>query len=71
MNEMNNFLVMAAGMNAEQESAFFEKLKTTLTDEEIKALAVGIAYFRIQTRPEMKKQMVNSMAKVMYEKFTA
>lgn len=67
--EAVDFLVCAQRMSADQEKRFYDSLRTDFTEEEIKHVASLIGYFRIQLRPDMKREMVKSMGSVLYQQF--
>ena len=46
-----------------------EELRKVFTPEEIKALQIGLAYFRLLKDPEFKEAMMTAMSMVLYDYF--
>lgn len=52
-----------------QQEEFFEALKTMASGEEIKALRVMVAYFKLMSNAEYRAAMKTAMAQQMYKEF--
>ena len=66
---MEKFLFMAADLNAEEEAEFFEQISTVCSFDEMQALKIGIAYFRLLKYPELKQAMKAAISEELFRAF--
>lgn len=59
-----------AKLDAEKQKSFIDSLRGTLSDEEIKALEIGIAYFRMIIHEDLREGMKAVLAQQLYREFT-
>ena len=67
---MTKFLFMAADLNASQQAELFEKIGSFFTQEELQALKIGIAYFRLLKFPELNQAIKADVCNALYQQFT-
>ena len=58
-----------AKLDAEKQSEFIDNLRGVLEDNEIKALQIGISYFRMIIDGEFKSAMQAAIASELYKEF--
>lgn len=58
-----------AKLDAEKQSEFIDNLRGVLEDNEIKALKIGISYFRMITDSDFKNAMQAILASELYKEF--
>ena len=58
-----------AKLGKEKQAAFFDSLSDVITDDEKRALLVGVAYFRMIMFPDLQKAMKQSLSAVLYTEF--
>lgn len=58
-----------ARQDKEKQNAIMEALKTELTEEEYKAVLVGVSYCRLQLYPELKLAMMTALSEELYKEF--
>lgn len=68
--ESAEFFMQAQKMNAKQQEEFFEALKGTISEEEAKALKIGIAYFSMMMSSAKQNAMKSALAETLYKEFT-
>lgn len=68
--ELEKMLFIVAGLPAELQEEFFERIAGTLSRVEMRALYTGVAYFRMLKYPELKKAIKDALARELYEQFT-
>ena len=68
-SEQVNLALNVGEMSAENQRQYFEMLKEVLTEEEIKAFQIVVAYFRMKNNPDREKAMKNALAIQLYEEF--
>lgn len=68
-HEQVTFALNIGGLNAEEQRAFFKTLESALTPEEIKALKIVVAYFRMKNNPYRENALKKAMARQLYEEF--
>lgn len=64
--EIEKLLFMAADLDGKQQEELFLMLECTLTKEELKAVKIGIGYYRMIKNLELKKAMKADLAKELY-----
>lgn len=56
-------------LSAEQLQAFFCELEKTISPDEIRALQIGISYFRILRDDKLRAAMKTALAETLYDYF--
>ena len=64
-------LAYLASLDGEKQTAFRNSLRDDLTEEEILALTVGIAYFRLLYVPGLQSAMKQALAEELYDYFNS
>ena len=59
-----------SALSAEKQREFIEEISAFCNDEEIKALLVGIGYFRMLRNPDAWAEIAHDMATELYNYFT-
>ena len=65
------FLFKLSALDAKHQKEFMESIETITTEEERTALLIGIGFFRLLRFADLKEEIEKSMAKELYEEFTA
>ena len=68
-SEQVNLALTVGEMSTENQNLYFQMLKDTLSDEEIKAFQIVVAYFRMKNNPYREKAIKNALAEQLYEEF--
>lgn len=68
-NAIEIICFQAAKLDARQQAEFIDALHDVLTDTEIKALQIGIAYFRMIIDGELHDAMKAALAEKLYAEF--
>ena len=63
------FFFNIKNLSTEQQEKLYKKMESICTDEEIKALKVGVAYLRMLSDPKLKEAMMEAMANDLYARF--
>ena len=58
-----------AKLDAQAQSAFIDNLRGVLTESELQAMQIGIAYFRIIIDGDLRKAMQAELAAELYKEF--
>ena len=69
MTEIENALYQIAQQPPEMQQLFIDKLCPVLAENELQALQIGIAYFRLLLNDELRDSMKNALAKQLYSNF--
>lgn len=64
-----NICLEIAKQKHEKQVEIMDYLKETCSAEEYKALAIGIAYFRLLMYPELNRAMKETLSFMLYEEF--
>ena len=57
-----------AKLDSERQKEFFNEISSALSEEEIKALYIGVSYFRMIMYPELKKVIAEAIYKQLINK---
>lgn len=60
----------ASALSAEKQREFIEEISAFCSEEELKALLVGIGYFRMLRNPDTWAEIAHDMARELYHHFT-
>lgn len=58
-----------AKLDAKQQTQFIDTLRDTLSEKELQALQIGIAYFRMIIDGELRNAMKATLASELYKEF--
>ena len=63
------FCFTVASLNGEQLDDFFKVAESICTAEELKALKIGVSYFRLLRFPKLGKAIKETLAETLYKEF--
>ena len=69
MGDFENICYRAAMLDGERQATLFERLREILTDDELIALQIGIAYCRLYTMDGLRDAMKAALADQLYKEF--
>lgn len=67
--EQVNVALEVGKLSAENQEVYFKMLSGVLTDEEIKAFQIVVAYFRLKNNPYRDRAMKAALAEKLYYEF--
>jgi len=68
-NAIESICFQAAKLDAKKQAEFIDSLTEILTENELKAMQIGIAYFRMIIDGELRNAMKAELASELYKEF--
>ena len=66
---INQFMTTAAQLSADDQNALFKSLEKDLSPDEIRALKIGVAYYRQLLDNELNAAIKSALAEHLYNEF--